>query len=329
MSLLKSIKIGNIITPNNIFLAPMAGITDSSYRLIAREFGVGLTFTEMVSAFAVIYSNRQTEEICMIRNEERPVALQIFGSVVDVMVEATRIINDKYNPDIIDVNAGCPVPKVLKSGSGAKLLEDPDRIYMIISRIKKEIAKPITIKMRLGLKNDRINIIETSRAAEEAGASLVTLHPRVAQGRFNTPCMWEYIALVKENLKIPVCGNGDIKSYKDAVRMITQTNCDGVMVGRATIGNPWLISDIVKAFSLYPDDYHREDIPIEERINIAVKHLKMVCSYKGELKGIREMRKILPHYIKGMPNSAKLRDKIIRIEKLDELIKVLYSILEN
>ncbi len=329
MSLLKKVRIGSIETENNVFVAPMAGITDSSYRILCRKFGAGLTFTEMVSSYAVIYSNKQTEEICIISEEERPVGLQLFGAVPEIMKKAVEIIVEKYNPDLIDINAGCPVPKVMKSGAGAKLLENPKLIFRIVKEISSIASRPVTIKMRLGLKDSSINIIENCLAAEEAGASMITIHPRTASGRFSSPCMWEYIALAKEKVKIPVCGNGDIKNPEDAVKMITETGCDAVMVGRATIGNPWIISGIISALKAYPEPFKIEHISTEEKIQTAIEHLTMTCRFKGELKGIREMRKILPHYIKGMPGSAKLRDRLVRIDNLNELIDLLRGITQQ
>jgi len=329
MPLLKSVKIDNILTSNNVFLAPMAGITDISYRLIAKRFGVGLLFTEMVSSYAIIYRNRETDRICKIAKEERPVGIQLFGSKAGIMEEAAKILEEKYRPDIIDINAGCPVRKVLKSGAGAKLLESPEKLFDILKRIVNVIDIPVTVKMRLGINKGRINILENSLAAQEAGVKMVTLHPRTADEGFGGMSRWEYIAAVKERLSIPVCGNGDIKNSYDAVRMIEETNCDAIMVGRGAIGNPWLIKQIVSAFSVYPEDFIPDDVSFADRFSVALDHLKLACEVKGEHRGIMELRRILPHYIKGIKNSAKIRNSIVRANSYSEIENLLISIIDE
>ena len=326
MSLLKSVKIGNTLTSNNVFLAPMAGITDISYRLIAKRFGAGLLFTEMVSSFAVIYRNRETDRICEIAEEERPAGIQLFGSKAEIMEEAAKILEGKHRPDIININVGCPVRKVLKSGAGAKLLENPDKLFDILKRIVNVIDIPVTVKMRLGINKGRINILENALAAQEAGVKMIILHPRTADEGFGGMSRWEYIAKVKESLSIPVCGNGDIKSSYDAVKMIEETNCDAIMVGRGTIGNPWLIKQINSAFSVYPENFIPEDVSFADKISVALDHLKLACEVKGEHRGIRELRRILPHYIKGIKNSARIRNYIVRANSYSEMENILISI---
>jgi len=329
MPLLKSVEIGKkLVIKNNIFLAPMAGITDIAFRAVVKEFGVGLLFTEMVSSYAVIYKNKETDRICEIIETERPIGIQLFGSDSDVMRKAAEIIGKKYKPDIIDINAGCPVPKVMKSGSGAKLIESPEKLYKIIRSIVDIVDIPITVKMRLGINRKRINVVENSLAAQEAGAKLVTLHPRTADSRFDSPCLWEYIGIIKEKLSIPVCGNGDIKDHKDAISMVEDTKCDAIMIGRAVIGNPWIVRDIIYAMSVYPKNYDAHIASIREKIDIAFKHLKLSCETKGEHRGIRELRRILPHYIKGIKDSAKLRDKLVKANSYSEVSAALRSVLE-
>lgn len=330
MSFLKKLNIGRLKLKNNIFLAPMAGFTDSSFRIIAAEMGIGLSFTEMISSYSIVYSNKKTEEICIIRDKERPVGMQLFGGVPEIMADATARVIKRYKPDLIDINAGCPVPKVMKSGAGSKLLEDPQKLYLLVKAVVDAAGDtPVTIKLRLGLKENSINILETSHAAQEAGAKLITLHPRTAQGKFSGPCRWEYIGILKERLKVPVCGNGEIKTHSDAIRMVEQTGCDAVMIGRASIGNPWILKNCVKALLFYPEDINPYIPSPKERIKMAIRHLKLACEFKGELRGIREMRRVLPQYIKGFPNSSAIRNKLVRLETIKEIEEVLNSVTEN
>ena len=327
MSLLKRIKIGNIIINNNVFVAPMAGITDISFRVIAKKYGAGLLFTEMVSSYSIVYKNKKTDGICKFTDNERPIGLQLFGSNPDIMMRAAEEIVKRFRPDIIDINAGCPVNKVLKSGSGAKLLEDPKKLFKIVKMIVEMDNIPVSVKMRLGINRKRINVVENSLAVQEAGAKLITLHPRTAEDRFSNPCMWHYIALIKEKLSIPVCGNGDIKDHNDAIRMIEETNCDAIMIGRSLIGKPWVIDDIISALSFYPKKYKNRNVDIKDRISIALEHLRISCEIRGEEKGIRELRRILPYYVRGMRNSAKLRNMLVRAKKYSEVKEILESVI--
>lgn len=317
MSLLKKVTIGNFITPNNVWLAPLAGIGDKSYRILHRRFGAGLTFTEMTSAHGIVYGNSKTFDLARLTRKERPAGIQVFGSNPEIMGMAVSLLSE-YPADIIDINGGCSVPKVLKTGAGARLLDDPDRFYAVIKACVDASIRPVSVKIRLGPSQDRINVIENALAAQEAGASLLTLHPRTAKARYRGKADWEYIGLVKQKLEIPVCGNGDILSPQDAVRMILETGCDAVMIGRAAIGNPWIIRDTIQALSLYPERIEEHLPSTEERVRCALEHLDLIVSFKGETRGVREAKRHLYRYLKGIPHVARLRESIFLVDSKQE-----------
>ncbi len=326
MSLLKRLQIGNFTTENNIFLAPLSGIGDRSYRILGRMFGAALTFTEMVSAHGIVNKNRKTLDLLKITKRERPAGIQIFGSNPEIMSIAASMLGE-YPADIIDINAGCSVSKIVKSGAGAKILADPDEFYRIVKVCVDASSCPVSVKIRLGLTEDRINVLENAKAAQDAGASLLTLHPRTAQSMYRGNARWEYIGLVKQNLKIPVCGNGDIKTQEDAVRMILETGCDAVMIGRAAIGNPWIIKEIVRAFSAYPDKAPHDPPTDEQRIKCALEHIDMIVAFKGETRGIREVKRHLYRYLKGIPYISSVRENFFRVESKIEAEQKLKSLL--
>jgi len=328
MSLLKQIRIGPLTIPNNVFVAPLAGISDSSYRIIGRRWGAGLTFTEMVSAHGLVHGSGKTIDLLRISKKERPTGIQLFGSGPEIMSEATSILSD-FPADLVDINGGCSVKKVMKARAGASILGDPDFFHSIVKACVDASIYPVSVKIRLGLTEDRINVVENAIAAQEAGACLLTLHPRTAQSKYSGKARWEYIGMVKARLSIPVCGNGDIRTAEDAVRMITDTGCDAVMVGRAAIGNPWLFRDIIEALAAYPEVPPSLSPSLEERIRLAVEHLRMVVSLKGELRGVREMRKLIHRYMKGISNSAQVRESIFRIETEKEIVEELESLLRS
>jgi tRNA-dihydrouridine synthase B len=317
MSLLKKVTIGNFETPNNVWLAPLAGIGDKSYRILQRRFGAGLTFTEMTSAHGIVYGNSKTFELARLSRRERPAGIQVFGSNPEIMGMAVSLLSE-YPADIIDINGGCSVPKVLKTGAGARLLDDPDRFYTVIKACVDASIRPVSVKIRLGATQDRINVIENALAAQEAGASLLTLHPRTAKARYRGAADWEYIGLVKQALAIPVCGNGDILSPRDAVQMILETGCDAVMIGRAAIGNPWIIRDTIRALSLYPERAEEIRPSTEERVRCALEHLDLIVSFKGETRGVREAKRHLYRYLRGIPHVARLRESIFLVDSKQE-----------
>jgi len=308
MSLLHPVTIGSLIIENNVFLAPLAGISDVTYRIIGKKFGAGLCFTEMVSAHGLVQQNRYTRKLCKIAPEERPTAIQIFGSTPELMGKAALLLKE-FKPDLIDINAGCTVPKITRSGAGVRLLENPLLFHRVIRAVVENSDVPVTVKMRLG--TDVINVMENAHAAEDAGVSLITLHPRTGKQKYTQKAQWEYIKKIKEALKIPVCGNGDIFYPEDAARMIQETGCNAVMIGRMAIGNPWSIRDTVKRLSEYPLTSTTYNPSNTEKIGMALTHLKMMCDEKGEKRGIREIRRILPRYIRGMPHAASIREKLV------------------
>lgn len=326
MSLLKKVHIGSLTTENNIFLAPLAGFSDRIYRVLGKKFGAGLTFTEMVSAHGITLRNSTTMNLLVIGKDERPCSIQLFGSNPEIIGTAAALCNE-YTADLIDINAGCSVRKVLKSGSGARLLGDPDLVYRIVKSCVNASCYPVSIKMRLGLTEERIAVLENALAAQEAGASLVTLHPRTAEERYGGEARWEYIGFVKQSLKIPVCGNGDIRTPGDAVKMVEETGCDAVMIGRAAIGNPWIVKDIMRAFESYPEKPQEVPLTKEERVRCALEHLAMSVRFKGEVRGIREVKRQLHRYLRDMSHVSKVRESLFRIETKEEAVGLLQKLL--
>jgi len=326
MSLLKGITIGSLETKNNVFLAPLAGIGDTAFRTIGRLFGAGLTFTEMVSAYGIVKNNKNTLALLRITEKERPAGIQLFGSDPLIMSQAAAAAC-KYPADIIDINAGCSVKKVMKTGAGANVLADPQHFYKIVRACVLASAYPVSVKIRLGVSEDSINVLENALAAQEAGACLLTLHPRTAMSKFRGRSRWEYIGLVKEHLTIPVCGNGDIRSPADAVRMIVETGCDAVMIGRAAIGNPWIVQDTIRAFKAYPEPI--EPIPPvkEERIGRAMDHLGLIIALKGETRGVREAKRHLHRYLRGIPDVSRVRESLFKMKTEEEVKQKLESLL--
>jgi tRNA-dihydrouridine synthase B len=321
MPLLRPVRIGSLITPNNIFLAPLAGIGDPTYRRIGRAFGAGLTFTEMVSANGLVRRNRKTGELVRISDGERPAGIQLFGSDPAVMGEAAGMCADE-RADLIDINAGCPVRKVLKTGAGAALLGDPARLFDIVRSCVAGSPLPISVKMRLGLREDRINLVENAIAAEEAGAHLLILHARTASAGYGGAARWEYIGRLKEAVSVPVCGNGDIRSPDDAVRMIVETGCDAVMVGRGAVGNPWLLRGIEDALSRPGSQGYRPP-SVKDRLAQAALHLDGVIAHKGEERAVREMKRHLHRYVRGLPGAAAIRESLFRARTQADMREIL------
>lgn len=328
MSLLRPVRIKDVLVPNNVWLAPLAGIGDRSYRTMQKRFGAGLTFTEMTSAHGLVHRNSKTFELAKLTKSERPAGIQIFGSNPEIMGEAVSLLSE-CPADIIDINCGCSVPKVLKTGAGAGLLGDSGLLYRVVKACVCSAIRPVSVKLRLGLSEDRINVVENALAAQEAGASLVTLHPRTARAKYSGEARWEYIGLVKERLTIPVCGNGDICAPSDAVRMAEQTGCDAVMIGRGAIGNPWLIRDTVAAFGDYPEAAGEKSITAEERARCALEHLDLIVSFKGEKKGVREIKRHLYRYLRGIPHVAGFRKSIFLVESKQEAQARIRSLLAS
>lgn len=314
---LKKLKIGNVELENNILLAPMAGITDLPFRLICKEFGPGLVYTEMISSKGLFYNDEKTKLLLDMKGEKRPVAVQIFGSDIESMKYAAEYISEYA--DIIDINMGCPAPKVVKNGDGSRLLLDLELAEKIAKEVVKSAKVPVTIKMRIGWDNENIVAVEAAKIFEQAGISAITVHGRTRNEFYSGNADWNIIKKVKESINIPVIGNGDIKNPRDAKKMFEDTNVDGIMIGRASLGNPWIFRDIINELS----GSEKKEISKEEKLDIIIKHINYAVEEKGENVAVKEMRKHIAGYIKNMKDASKYRDIINKIDRKDELIACL------
>lgn len=318
----KTLSIGNVKLDSPLILAPMAGVSDLPFRVLCKEQGAGLVCTEMVSAKAILYKNKNTESLMEIDSSEHPVSLQLFGSDPDVISEIAARIEDQPF-DILDINMGCPVPKVVNNHEGSALMKDPKLVREIISKTARAIKKPVTVKFRRGFDEDHINAVEIAKIAQDSGAAAVAVHGRTREQYYTGTADWEIIRKVKEAVSIPVIGNGDVDSPKKAVQMMQQTGCDGVMIARAAQGDPWIFSRILhymKTGELL------EGPSKEEAIGIMLRHARMQLEHKEEYRGIREMRKHISWYTAGFPHSAKLRREINEIETYQELEDLLSNL---
>ncbi len=314
------LKIGSVTLDNNILLAPMAGVTDLPFRLLCREQEAGLVCMEMVSAKAILYKNKNTESLLTIHPQEGPVSLQLFGSDPKILSEMARQIEERPF-SILDINMGCPVPKVVGNGEGSALMKQPKLVEEIVTAVVKAVKKPVTVKIRKGFNDTCVNAVEIARIAEQCGAAAVMIHGRTREQYYTGEADWEIIAKVKDKLSIPVIGNGDIKDGASAEAILRRTGCDGIMVGRAARGNPWIFRQI----AAYLQDGTVLPAPEKEEIRAMIlRHAKMQLAYKGEYTGIREMRKHVSWYTAGMPDSARLRRTVNMVESfaaLEELVR--------
>lgn len=316
------IKIGKVELENQVILAPMAGVTDLPFRLLCKEQGAGLLSMEMVSAKAISFHNKNTESLMEIDKREHPIALQLFGSDPDLISEVAKSIEDRPF-DILDINMGCPVPKVVNNGEGSALMKNPRLIGEIVEKTVRAIKKPVTVKIRKGFRESCINAVEVAKIAQESGASAIAVHGRTREQYYHGTADWDIIRQVKQAVKIPVIGNGDVVSPETAKAMLEQTGCDAVMVGRAAKGNPWIFRQIVH----YLETGEKLEKPeIEEVKQMMLRHARMQISYKGGFTGIREMRKHIAWYTAGYPNSAKLRNQINQVERIEEMEQLIMSI---
>ncbi|WP_080843586.1 tRNA dihydrouridine synthase DusB [Cytobacillus gottheilii] len=317
------LKIGDIEMKNRVVLAPMAGICNSAFRLTVKEFGAGLVCAEMVSDKGIVFQNEKTLNMLYIDEQEKPLSLQIFGGEKDTLVQAAKFVDQNTNADIIDINMGCPVPKITKCDAGAKWLLDPDKIYEMVAAVTDAVEKPVTVKMRMGWDDNHIYAVRNAQAIERAGGKAVSLHGRTRVQMYEGTANWDIIREVKQSIGIPLIGNGDVKTPQDAKRMLDETGCDGVMIGRAALGNPWMIYQTVK----YLDSGELIDEPsVREKMDVCILHLDRLVALKGEHIAVREMRKHTAWYLKGIRGNARFRNAVNESNTRDELVAILNAI---
>lgn len=312
---METLKIGNVTLDNPLVLAPMAGVTDLPFRLLCKEHGVGLVCMEMVSAKAIYYKNKNTEQLLEIYPQERPVSLQLFGSDADIIAEMAAKIEDRPF-DILDFNMGCPVPKVVNNGEGSALMKNPKLVEEILTKLVRAVKKPVTVKIRKGFDEEHVNAVEIARLAESCGVAAVAVHGRTRQQYYSGHADWDIIRQVKEAVQIPVIGNGDLHTAEDVCRMKEQTGCDGFMIGRGAQGNPWIFEQILHKLET------GEDLPrptVQEVTEMVLRHARLQVEIKGEYTGMREIRKHAAWYTAGYRNSSKLRGRINEVETIQQL----------
>lgn len=317
-------KIKDIEIKNRIVFAPMAGVSNISYRQIIKEMGAGLIYSEMISTLGIKYNGKKTIDLINFEETERPISIQIFGSDVASFVNAAKYIEENFHPDIIDINMGCPVPKVaIKSQAGSALLKDPNKIYEIVSNVVKNTSTPITVKIRSGWDNEHINAEQVAKKIEEAGASAIAIHARTRSQGYSGKADWNIIKKVKENVRIPVIGNGDINTIYDAKRMLEETKCDAVMIGRATLGNPWFIKQCVE----YIENDNTIDNPTDiEKINMIIRHYDLLKKYTNIKTALLEIRTHALWYLKGIPGTKEIKNKICQAKTEEEFINIINEI---
>ena len=318
--------IGNVKIKNQIVLAPMAGVCNSAYRRICKEMGCGLIYAEMVSDKAISFHNERTIDMLYMTEDERPIVQQIFGTDVDSFVYAAKYIEENMKPDIIDINMGCPVPKVaLRAQAGAALLKDPEKIYEIVSSVVKAVSVPVTVKIRSGWDSEHINAVEVAKVIEKAGASAICIHPRTRSQGYSGKSDWNIIKQVKESVSIPVIGNGDIKKPEDVKRMLDETNCDAVMIGRGVLNNPWIIKNSI----LLLEGKEEYDVTVEDRVDLVLKLLNYLVELKDEHIAALEIRNHIAWIFKGIKGSNELKNNIYKTSNICDIISLLNEFKEG
>ena len=320
-------EVGNIKIKNKVVFAPMAGVSNISFRTIIKEMGAGLIYSEMISTMGIKYGSQKTIDLINFNETERPISIQIFGNDIDSFIKAAKYIEDNYHPDIIDINMGCPVPKIaLKSQAGSALLKNPDKIYEIVKQVVENTNTPISVKIRSGWDENSINAVEVAQKIEQAGASLIAIHARTRSQGYSGKANWDIIKQVKENVNIPVIGNGDIKTIYDAKKMLDETKCDAIMIGRATLGNPWFIKECVE----YIENNKIIAPPTNiEKIDMINHHYELLKKYTSEKQALLEIRMHALWYIKGLPNIKEYKNKITSCKTEQEFKNLLNEIREN
>ena len=313
------LKIGNVELNNNIILGPMAGLTDRPFRIICEKYNPGLVVTEMVSSKALFYDDSKTKLLLNTKDEKRPISVQIFGSDIESMKYATEYLCKNKIADIIDINMGCPAPKVTKNGDGSKLLLDLDKVYEIVKAVVEVSTVPITVKIRKGWDKDHIVAVEAAKIIEKAGASAITIHGRTRSEFYSGNADWDIIRLIKEAVNIPVIGNGDVKTPEDAKKMIDETQCDGVMISRGSLGNPWIFEQV----NDYLENGKYREISLEEKEQNLLQHIELEVEEKGENTAIKEMRKHVCYYIKGEKDASEFRNRVNHLETKEEVFEAI------
>ena len=318
-------KIGNVQLDNEVFLSPMAGVTDLPFRTICKEKGCGMLYTEMINAKALCYDDENTKKMLRMEKDEHPVAVQIFGSDPEFMGKAASIMN-QYPNEVLDINMGCPAPKVVKNGDGSALMKNPKLAAEVLTAVVKNSEKPVTLKIRKGWDDDCINAVEIAKIAQECGISALAIHGRTREQFYSGKADWDIIAEIKQAIDIPVIGNGDVFEVQDAVNMLEKTKCDAIMIGRGAQGNPWIFNRInhyMKTGEILPEP------TLEEKITTAIKHMNLAVAEHGDYVAVREMRKHIGWYLKGLKNSAKYRDQINKITDYKEVIAMLEEYMQH
>ena len=318
--------IGNVKIANKIVLAPMAGICNSAFRRICKEMGCGLIYAEMVSDKAIFYNNQKTIDMLYMTEEERPIVQQIFGSDKESFVAAAKYIYENMKPDIIDINMGCPVPKVaVRAQAGSALLKNPEKIYDIVKAVVESVPIPVTVKIRSGWDNNSINAVEVAKTIEKAGASAICVHPRTRSQGYSGKADWSVIKAVKEAVNIPVIGNGDVKTPEDVVRMLDETSCDAVMIGRGILGNPWLIKNAINLL----EGRELEEVSPLDRVDMCLKHLDNLKEVKNEKTACLEIRNHIGWYFKGIKDANVVKNKIYQTSNIHDIIDILNEFKEG